>query len=425
MAWGLGVLLAVVLAAPAWASRVVLKIEATNVQSQPQTKEIRSNLPAGIGTNAVISTDGLEVRYDVKSGSYYVYGKVDLAPRQTVSYRVELADVWVVPESELNELARQVASLVDKLKGQSSIQEAEEIRKEIDTAVSAIRKRQDENSIKAGVKPQQHIRAYEINRDALHRVKIEIGKLENLVLGSGQDPGSLLGEVAQGQKTARDVLLKDKDYKPAVIRITAQNTSPTSKRVLEDFRTDLPPEVRPGDVLDPAGLDVGTDAKTGRCYVYRKDLELEPGQQVTFNVVIRDKWNVNGPRAASLLAQTTDLLDRVKAMGKFGSVEQALEALQAELQAVEKEKGPTTLNEKYVAYYRDQGDRVDVVEQKLNRIKDALKPIDKNTKMGFKAKPPSAKSTWLIIYIILGFLAILSLLFFFRWYGASRVGETK
>ncbi len=49
----------------------------------------------------------------------------------------------------------------------------------------------------------------------------------------------------------------------------------------------------------------------------------------------------------------------------------------------------------------------------------ALRPQTSSTKYGFKAKPPSMKTTWLIIYVILGFLALMSLLFFLRWYGGK------
>ena len=58
----------------------------------------------------------------------------------------------------------------------------------------------------------------------------------------------------------------------------------------------------------------------------------------------------------------------------------------------------------------------DSVSADASAPKEALTPLDKTTKYGFRAKPPSMKSTWLIIYIILSFLLVLSLLFFLRWY---------
>jgi cytoskeletal protein RodZ len=48
----------------------------------------------------------------------------------------------------------------------------------------------------------------------------------------------------------------------------------------------------------------------------------------------------------------------------------------------------------------------------------ALKPFE--PKVGFSAPPPNPKTTWMIIWIILGFLAFLSLVFFFRWYSKTK-----
>jgi len=90
------------------------------------------------------------------------------------------------------------------------------------------------------------------------------------------------------------------------------------------------------------------------------------------------------------------------------------------LNSLEKEPVPTDLNDKYVAFFRQQAAKLDVIEQKIARVEAALKPIEKTSQLGFQAKPPSSKTTWLIIWIILGFLAFISLVFFFRWYGRSK-----
>jgi hypothetical protein len=85
-----------------------------------------------------------------------------------------------------------------------------------------------------------------------------------------------------------------------------------------------------------------------------------------------------------------------------------------DLDSVMKTVGPTELNPAYIAYYRRQADSLDKIEKKLNRVDAALKPLQTNK--GFAIDAPDKKTTWLIIYIILGFLAVLSLLFFLRWY---------
>jgi len=53
----------------------------------------------------------------------------------------------------------------------------------------------------------------------------------------------------------------------------------------------------------------------------------------------------------------------------------------------------------------------------VNRIDAALKPL--SPQLGFKIPAPDKRTTWLVIYAILGFLALISLLFFLRWFARS------
>ena len=114
------------------------------------------------------------------------------------------------------------------------------------------------------------------------------------------------------------------------------------------------------------------------------------------------------------------LLAMVEAEDRYESVAEVLKGLLDGLADAETQKGPLVLNRTYVAFHRRQGDRLDLIEQTLVRIKSALRPGDMSTRIGFPMKPPSGKTTWMIIYIVLGFLAFVSLLFFFRWFGKSK-----
>jgi hypothetical protein len=209
------------------------------------------------------------------------------------------------------------------------------------------------------------------------------------------------------------------EYGKARMRITAQNSSPTETRVLP-IKSVLPPEIRAADIIDAGGLSVGADPETGVCYVYQDGVEVAPGKTVTFEVTIRDKWNINGPRIRALGGSASNLLQRVAPKEKFASIEALLTQAMAALQAIAAERGPAAIGPEYVAYYRDQARRVDELEQTINRVRAALQPIEKTRKLAWRFRAPTMKTTWIIIYIILGFLALLSLLFFLRWYGKTR-----
>ena len=403
----------------AMAGNVELRIRAGNPADKTQIVQIKSTLPEGVRTNDVISLGGLALGYDVKTDSLFVHEQIELASKEFVVRRVKIKDIWIIPEELLAELSEWAGVLSEKLTKPDAKTTAEGLLSEVRAAVVEIRSEQSKNAIGSVVKAAQHIRAYDLNMERLKRVKLDIGNLENLVLASGQDPGKLLGDVKGAPELVRDVGMEDDDYNIAIFRILARNTSPSEKRKVP-VRTDLPLEIKVSDIIDAAGLDVGKDARTGRCYVFKADVEIEPGKEIIFNVKIKDKWNINMPRIALLRSTAEQMLVTVQAKGGFLSIEDILADCITGLGSAEKERGPLVLGPVYVSFYRRQTDRIDLIEKKINRIRAALRPPDRSTNMGFKAKPPSMKSTWLIIYIILGFLALVSLLFFLRWFGKSH-----
>lgn len=414
-------------AQPASAGKVLLKILASNPADKPQQCEIKSNLPARIRPDDVISHDGLELGYDIKNDIYFVHKVELLAPGATSDYTIEINDIWVIPEKELKGMRSRSSELAKKLEGS----EYEPIVKDVAQAVSdrlkMIEGRQSENLIRAD-NAIDHIQAYERSLKDMKRVKLRVGHLENLVLMTGQDPEGLVGTVKDMPKPDRDI--RPDKYGTAIIKITVENPSPTEVRIMGDGATPrlermLPPEILPEDI-DLTGapeMKVGTYPESGRSFVYVEKLKMEPKEVKTFTVKITDKWNINGQRTIVLRTSAEELLVIVQTKASVKSVEESLERMIGQLAAIEKEDGPETLDQHYVAFFRDQARRLDRLEDQINRIKSALKPRSNTSKMGFKAKPPSMKTTWLIIYIILGFLALFSILFFLRWYGKSKSEE--
>lgn len=403
----------------ALAGRLILRIKAVNPIEKSQVVSIRSNLPQGVSSNDVLNLDGLELGYDVRNDIYYVHRDVQLGPKQTVPFNVEIRDIWQIDEAELSDLLMQAQNLTAMLVATEFHGTAKAFKQQVESAVAGARQSQKENAIRANVPPIQHIAAYDSNRKLLARAKRDVGHIENLVLESGQDPGRLLGEDRQALRLRRDIELPIGDYGQAIVQIVVKNTSPSESRTTDVHRA-LPPEVGPDDVIDAGGMAVTVDPESRICYVTMEDVELAAQEEATFNVTIRDKWNISGPRIRTLSDNASNLLVRLTEKGKFQSLNTELNTIMQDLRSVAQEQGPATLSPAYVAFYREQARRVDELEQKINRVRSALIPIEKRAKYGFPIKPPTMKTTWLIIYIVLGFLGILSLLFFLRWYGKTR-----
>ncbi len=395
------------------AGKLVLKIQAANPStSTPQVVEIRTSLPERITTNDIINLAGLELGYDVKSDTYFVHGQIPLAPKEIAVREVELNDIWTLDDASLQTLVARSQSMAEMLGGTEHAETAATARESVKAGVATILARQTENRISM-VPPVRHIQAYEANRKALQEVKQQVGAIENLVLASGMNPGdTLVGEDRRAGAPRRDAHLPVA-FGEAVVKITVMNSSATQARKV-DIRRELPPEVTIDDVLDAAGLQVQVDPKAGLTYVFADAMEIGPQETKTFDVRLRDKWNVNGPRIDYLAAQISDLRKVTSSRASLAAVENMLVEAEAKLKALAEEKGPEGFSPAYIAFYRRQADRLDAIEQSLNRMDVALKPLF--TKRGFDIPAPDRRTTWLIIYSILGFLAVLSLLFLFRWF---------
>lgn len=399
---------------------LILRIMVTNPFEGERVIPIRSNLPPRVGTNDVVGIDSrLSLDYDVRNDVYYVHGDIQLAGKQTDALNVEIRDIWAIPEETLAELAGQAAGLQEKLAGSKQTEVTAALSRRIEEALGQLRVAQNENAVARGVQPIKHIRTHESNLRLLQSVRKDVGRLENLALAEGHDPGRLVGEPRVTPKPNRDFEIPEAEYGSAKIRIAVRNTSPTETQSVP-LRRELPLEIKTFDVLDPGGLEVRKDSKTGGCYLYLENVVLEPGAERVFEVTIRDKWNINGPRVTYLAGIASNLLVRFTTKEKFQSIEVALQEQLTQLSAIGSEVGPAVLNESYVAFYRDQSARLDAIEAVLARVTDALKPIEKTTKMGLPGKPPTPRTTWRVIFGIIGFLFILSLLFFFRWYGRTK-----
>lgn len=408
--------LVVLCAGEALADKVVLKIRVGNPISKAQPKDIRVNLPQGIGTNEIINQDGLDLGYDARQDVYYVSKKLNLEPKQIIIYNVEFKDIWVIPDPALTGLQAHVDGLLSKLKGKDEEKTAGDLKTEIVKIFSSVKAAQEANSIKAGAKTIDHIRTYEANMNEMETARKFIGRLENIVLATGQDPGSLEGDPKSSPPPKHDQEMKPQDYKTAVIKITLKNQSPTEKREFP-FRRDLLQEIKVNDVLDSGGLEVRSDAKSDACYVF-SNVVLAASETKIFEVKIRDKWNINFPRFPYLRTSTSNLLARTASKTNFKSIQDMLRNIMVELNELEKEPLPAELNDKYVAFFRKQAGKLDSIEQRINRVEAALKPNE--AKMGFTPPPPSPRTTWGIIWSILGFLFFLSLVFFFRWFGRTK-----
>ena len=404
----------------AGAASLVLKMRAFNPSTnEAQTVEVKHVLPKPAGKDDLIDIGDFKIGYDVANQVYFVHKKVELAPGTNRTFEVAVKDVWILSPQTLQESADHARLLGESLKGTEQLDTGVRLRGVIEQNLKAIRDRQDASAIGV-VRPVDHIAAYESNLQALEQVRKDMGVLENLVVAAGKDPQKILG--ASQAPPPPGLGSSSPTGNTVVVRVKVTNPSLTAKKKL-DFKHELPVEVKPGDVVEAAGLQTGYDSVKNLTYVYTNELELEPSGSREFSVVVRNPWGALPSKIARLQSRANDLHGLVKETKEYPSVETEVRAVLGDLQALSREQAPEGMNEQYVAFERRQSLELMRAEGRLMRLEELFQSHEKAQQILISMpnlKPPSRRSTWIIIYSILGFLGVVSLLFYLRWYGKTQ-----
>jgi hypothetical protein len=408
------------------ADTLAVKIRAINPSKiEKQSVTVKSFLPAPATPADVIDAAGLDIAYDIAAKTYYVHKVIELDPGQTRTFEVKVRDIWVVPESVLDEMAQHVSVLMAALKGTAQGDTAEQLNGVLTEGMKAVKERQ--NAYVVGVvKPIEHIRAYESNMEALTRIRRDIGMMENLVIAAGKDPGKLLGASRVLPPASNGV--EGSTGNVVIVHIKVTNPSPTEKRTIP-LRRDFPIEVKPTDVIDAGGLQIGFDSVKNVCYAFSDTIDLAPQESKVFDVKLINPWGGIDEWILKLEARAKELSELTKTTEAYTSVVHDIELVIKELIAVKAEKVPDVVNEEYVASVRRKTEALKGIESRLIRLEELFQPREKPQDIFgapiLNVKSPSRQTTWMIIYIILGFLAVVSLMFYLRWFGKGKAEKSS
>lgn len=418
----------VALVSGAHAAVITLKIRAINPsQVEKQKALVKSALPKGVKPADVVSAGELEIVYDVATKTYLVQKEVELAPGENRAFEVVIKDIWELSDATLNELSGHAVKLAGALKGSDKAETAARLQTLVEEGIKGVAARQAAFAVGVA-KPVDHIRAYESNMEALERIRKDVGMLENLVIAAGKDPETILGlpKIPPPAESGGS----GGTGKVMTIHIKITNPSLTQVRT-NSIRRELPSEIKTPDVIDPGELKVGFDAAQNVCYVYREDIPLAPQESRVFDVKVSDPWAGIIERLPKLEGRAKDILAITADMESYKAVDAQARSILKDLEKIKGQKGPEAVNPEYVAFARQQAAEVRDVETRIQRLEELFQPREKPIKAGIPVMDvprPDKRTTWVLIYIILGFLGAFSALFFIRWYGkgkAEKLGNSE
>lgn len=432
---------------------VVLKMVVVNPSStDTKTVPVKTYLPKGVEPEHIMEMGNFKISYDFEQSLYYVYQDVTLAPKESVELKVEIQDIWVIPEEEIKSAREHVGKIVTGLEKSEYYKQAKFLGENITQRLDAISQTQNIS----GLSVERKLSDYETNNKIFFEIKRDVGTLEDLAI----EVGTLSGQKLMGETNAPDVTHVDETDKSKMelgtikFKIAIFNPSADPRIMPLDYY--LPKEATPQFIVDSGGLEVGFDSSKGLHYVYKKEgVKLESLKTQEFTVEIKDVWVIADKKIETMRLHADKLLTLLKETPLSAQailLGDRVKALLAEIVAVQSKKDVSA--DRHIADYRKNLFRLDEAKRTLTKLEKLLvqmggsagitteasangtrkargetsmaaKGIELLAKSIFRGKAPNVTTTWKIIWVIIGFLGLVSFLFFILWWTQIKVNAAK
>ena len=232
-----------------------------------------------------------------------------------------------------------------------------------------------------------------------------------------------------------------------IMKIQVENPSKTDSQTVP-VKVYLPKEVSPKDIIDLGDLKLDYDPETGLYYVHNS-VGLEPGQSVVKKVEMADVWVFTEEQLNSFVNEAKEMASQLAGTPYAAEASAVVIGIEEKIQGILKRQEETADRpSEHIRAYRQGISLINTIRQDvaaLERLqqdtsggedqqkgpdsKDALAGLGNSDSriplLGPGGVPEggaplgrsiSMTSAWRIIFAILGFLGILSAVFFMTWH---------
>ncbi|MFC1621415.1 hypothetical protein ACFL2G_03825 [Candidatus Omnitrophota bacterium] len=225
------------------------------------------------------------------------------------------------------------------------------------------------------------------------------------------------------------VVMTDLQSGSVVFRVVTMNPSKTKSQKVS-IKKNLPVEVRPEDIMDTGGLEIEYDSANAIYYVYKLDVELLPSEIKTFEVEIEDIWVIPDEDISDIKSRVESILSKLEDTEYYFKAEEIADTVYSRLEYISTSQADESISrQRHIGTYR----------QNLMVVEDINKDVARMEKIFVKAggpmapdmlvdtsvtsDSPSKAMTWIIIFIIIIFLGLLTGVLFFTWQHQARMGK--
>ena len=238
-----------------------------------------------------------------------------------------------------------------------------------------------------------------------------------------------------------------------VLKILVVNPSETESQTIP-VKIYLPKEVSPKDIIDLGDLELDYDPDTG-VYSVHTEVTLGPGQSMTKMVEMEDVWVFTEEQLSSFVTQAREMASGLEETPHAEEAAVVTLGIEQKIQEIVKRQEETAARpSEHIRAYRQGITMIATIEQDLSELErlEQEASAGEGGEEGLPAErafldsgysdstialvagsggPPeggaplgrsiSMTTAWRIIFAILSFLAVLSVIFFMTWHRVVRV----
>ena len=394
------------LCSPVWAENVSMKVVVANTTEEKQEKvPIQQDLPREIKKDDILETGSLQVRYDEERARFYLYGETDLDPKTNKEFKVVIRDVWKIPESDINFMKEQTEQRLEGLKGKENYAIGRNFRDKIVAQIDEIATTQEAQ--KGDI--EKRMEGYRLARKKIEDVRQKVIVADDFV--------------KEAQRYA-DVQKENKFIK---FIIEAKNPSETEPAENVEITRYIPEGIQPDQITDTQGFEIKFDPEKNLYYLI-STINFKPGETKKFEIIISDVWRIpesNLDQLQSMTSLTTKLTGTgYEKIGAYLTLE-----INKYVEEIKDEQNRAVIPEDKISAYTVNLKKVEAIEKDIEQLRRLVEMADKAKAKKLneiiKTVTPDVRTTWQIIYAAIAFLTIISVFFYFLWWGQAKSKQNQ
>ncbi len=240
------------------------------------------------------------------------------------------------------------------------------------------------------------------------------------------------------------------DAASVVMKMQVANPSKSDSQTVP-VKVYLPKEISHKDIIDLGGLELDYDPDTGMYYVHNS-VDLEPGQSITKRIEMKDVWVFTEEQLSAFVNQAKEMARQLEGSPYAAEASAIVVGIEETVQGVLKRQEETEEQpSEHIRAYRQGLSLLNTIKQDVAAL-ERLRQDSSGEGLNYKQEAPSSLSgsegsdgrmalpgsggaaeggaplgrsismtaAWRIIFAILGFLGVLSLVFFMTWHRLLR-----